>query len=203
LSKKARATLGSTSTNFQSAVECQYKLFATVAGLAANVTPSWSSDGQWIYFASNRTGTYQIWKIAAGADETGTKPAQVTHQGGCRPEIAGDGTLFYAKGPPVPRIWSLTREGNETPILADFPAGYWGYWCVAPGGVYFAIPAPEGGARLQFLDLKTHHVRNLMQLERPPLFSDSGMSLAPDGGAILYTQVDSSGSEIILVEHSR
>src|SRR5262245_1570483 len=27
--------------------------------------PVWSSDGQWIYFASDRDGSYDIWRIAS------------------------------------------------------------------------------------------------------------------------------------------
>ena len=32
-------------------------------GSSEDVVPSWSNDGNWIYFSSNRSGTWQIWKI--------------------------------------------------------------------------------------------------------------------------------------------
>jgi Tol biopolymer transport system component len=32
---------------------------------SAEIRPSWSADDQWIYFGSNRTGPYQIWKVRA------------------------------------------------------------------------------------------------------------------------------------------
>jgi hypothetical protein len=56
---------------------------------------------------------------------------------------------------------------------------------------------------LQFLNLETHQVRKVMELERPPLFLDSGMAVAPGGAAFLYAQADHSGSEIMLVEGFR
>src|SRR2546428_303890 len=36
--------------------------------------PSWSRDGRWIYFASNRSGTNQVWKMPA----EGGQAVQVT-----------------------------------------------------------------------------------------------------------------------------
>jgi eukaryotic-like serine/threonine-protein kinase len=171
---------------------------------ADDVTPSWSNDGRWIYFASNRTGTYQVWKIAADGDETKSQPVQVTRQGGFLSlESASDRSLFYAKGPRVPGIWRLTPDGREAPVLQDYPAGYWGYWCVQDGGLYFVTPSVTEGAVLQFLDLRTQQVRRVMEFERRPLFADSGLSVARGGGAILYAQADTSGSEIMLVEGFR
>ena len=40
--------------------------------------PGWSADGQWLYFSSNRTGTWQIWKQPI----TGDTATQVTSNGG-------------------------------------------------------------------------------------------------------------------------
>jgi len=41
--------------------------------------PSFSRDGRWIYFASFRTGRYEVWKVPV----TGGDPIQITHTGGC------------------------------------------------------------------------------------------------------------------------
>ena len=70
-------------------------------------------------------------------------------------------------------------------------------------GIYFATPSAAGHATLQFMDLKTGQVRKVMEFDRPPLFSDSGMSVTRGGGTTLYTQADSSGSEIMLVDGFR
>jgi dipeptidyl aminopeptidase/acylaminoacyl peptidase len=166
---------------------------------ANDVIPSWSKDGRWIYFASNRTGAYQVWKIATDSEETKSGPVQVTHNGGFRALEAPDGSLFYAKGPEAPGIWELTPGAPELQVLKDYPAGYWGYWCVQDDGIYFVRPSTPDGAVLQFLNLRTRHVRKVMEFERRPLFSDSGLSVAR-GGIVLYTQADTSGSEIIMVE---
>jgi dipeptidyl aminopeptidase/acylaminoacyl peptidase len=170
---------------------------------ADDVTPSWSSDGRWIYFASNRTGSFEVWKIAANSDESRGQAVRVTHHGGfLAMQTASDGTLFYAKGPAAPGIWKLTPDGQEVAVLPDYPAGYWGYWCVQGERLYFVTPSAAERGVLQVMDLKTRQVRKLMDLERPPLFSDSGLSMSRTGD-MLYSQADTSGSEIMLVESFR
>ena len=60
-------------------------------------TPEWSSDGQWIYFTSNRTGRPELWKISVN----GGTASQLTRGGGLQPREAPDGrTLFYLNPPP-------------------------------------------------------------------------------------------------------
>jgi Tol biopolymer transport system component len=170
---------------------------------ANDVTPSWSSDGRWIYFASNRTGAYQVWKIAADSDEAKSVPVQVTQEGGFLAMEGPDRSLYYAKGPQAPGIWRLVQGGQELPVLPDYPAGYWGYWCVQDGGIYFVTPSTPDGGVLQFFNLGTQQVRKVIEFERRPLFSDSGLSVARGGTAVLYTQADTSGSEIMMVEGFR
>jgi Tol biopolymer transport system component len=43
-----------------------------------SVNASWSHDGKWIYFASNRTGQWQIWKMPSQGEDA----MQLTRQGG-------------------------------------------------------------------------------------------------------------------------
>ena len=61
---------------------------------AANAQPSWSYDGNWIYFRSDRSGSGQIWKTRAD----GREPTQLTAGGGYQAFESPDGKLvFYAK----------------------------------------------------------------------------------------------------------
>ena len=61
---------------------------------ADDIVPSWSRDGRFIYFSSNRTGRLEIWRAAAG----GGAEEQVTREGGCSPSRAVDGrTLYYQR----------------------------------------------------------------------------------------------------------
>jgi Tol biopolymer transport system component len=57
---------------------------------SADVTPSWSRDGRWIYFSSNRSGQWQVWKVAPDGEEAGSA-RQVTRRGGFAPTELIDG----------------------------------------------------------------------------------------------------------------
>jgi hypothetical protein len=56
-------------------------------GPADNIVPFWSRDGRFLHFVSNRTGRFEIWRVAA---EGGTED-QVTRKGGVLPCETLDG----------------------------------------------------------------------------------------------------------------
>lgn len=53
--------------------------------------PTWSRDGESIYFGSSRGGTRQVWRIPA----SGGQATQVTEQGGTMGAESDDGTTLY------------------------------------------------------------------------------------------------------------
>lgn len=168
-----------------------------------DVLPRWSRDGAFVYFASNRTGRFEVWKVPAA----GGLALQVTHEGGFHAVESEDGGyVYYAKSPTEHGLWRVeARGGREEPVLASFRRGFWGYWALAAGGIYFLHREEiEGeGVRyfLRFLDLATRRERLVMPLPRRPF--NAGLDIAPDGTHFLYTQVDQSDTDIMLVENFR
>jgi Tol biopolymer transport system component len=55
-------------------------------------TPSWSRDSRWLYFASNRSGAFEIWKLAV---DQPARVLQVTHTGGTNPVESADGRQLF------------------------------------------------------------------------------------------------------------
>jgi eukaryotic-like serine/threonine-protein kinase len=163
-----------------------------------DVIPSWSGDGQWIYFSSNRTGRWEVWKTRAN----GGTPVQVTRHGGFAAFESPDGrSVYYAKGQNVGGLWSVPADGGDETRVMDFPeAGYWGYWALSEKGVYFVNTSATPHA-ISFLDLATRRVTEIAALARPvvALYSP-GLAVSPDGRRILYVQEEHLDSDLMLVE---
>ena len=169
--------------------------------VSEDVVPSWSRDGRWVYFASNRGGSWQVWKTPFN----GGQKIQVTREGGFAAFESPDGKyLYYAKGRSLPGLWRVPLQGGEEkPIIPDLKPGYWGYWAVARDGIYFA-DGPPGTAQpgIYFLDFASGNRSLVSPVKKPFAVADSAFALSPDERRILYTQIDQSGSDVIIADYS-
>jgi Tol biopolymer transport system component/serine/threonine protein kinase len=166
---------------------------------AEDVVPSFSRDGKWVYFASNRSGSWQVWK----APPTGGVAEQVTKQGGFAAFASPDGKyLYYAKGRSVPGIWRMPIDGGREELVFDqLKAGYWGYWGVCNAGIVFADRTPgQALAALSLLHLPSRLITPIAKVGKPIIQGDSGLALSDDCKHILVAQTDQSGSDIMMVE---
>jgi Tol biopolymer transport system component/DNA-binding winged helix-turn-helix (wHTH) protein len=170
---------------------------ASAASSAA--VPSWSRNGRWIYFASDRSGRWEVWKMPS----TGGSAVQVTHRGGFAAFESLDGeVLYYAKGLNVPGLWCMpTDGGEESELISSLEPGYWGYWAVVEDGIYYLDTTAKPG--IAFLNVTTHRTTRVFDLENRPAREAPGLAVSPNKGTILYTQVDALTSDIILVENFR
>lgn len=169
---------------------------------AEDAVPSWSGDGRWIYFASNRTGQWQVWKVSSEERREDAGAVQVTHGGGFAAFESRDGkTLYYAKGRDVDGLWQVpVAGGTETPLIPQLKAGSWGYWAAGDRGIYL-IDTVQGRTDVYLYRFQTKSIERLVSLTKQPPFGDSGFSISNDARWMIYTQVDHSGSDIMLVEN--
>jgi Tol biopolymer transport system component/DNA-binding winged helix-turn-helix (wHTH) protein len=166
-----------------------------------DVAPSWSRDGKWIYFASTRSGNMQVWKVPS----EGGQAVQVTRLGGFEGFESRDGKYFYyAKGRAVPGIWQVPVNGGEERLLVDHNnAGTWRLWAVSKTGIYFATANVPSQPIIEFYNFTTRRVTQVVTLNKPLSRSDPGLTISPDGRSLLFSQLDHSGSDIMLVENFR
>jgi len=163
---------------------------------ASATRPSWSRDGRWIYFGSNRTGEWQIWKVQV----TGGQYVQVTRTGGNEAFESLDGSYVYWAKRDDPGIWRMPgRGGEETQILNVSGASL---FAIAPPGLWFFDVPASGVARLKYLDQASGRVTTFRDLPKGSQIDvdSTSLSLSPDGRWILYTQVDQSASNLMLLE---
>lgn len=159
--------------------------------------PNYSRDGRWIYFASDRGGSWNIWKMLS----EGGPATQATRNGGFFASESPDGQyLYYAKAIDVAGLWRVPLSGGrEEKVLDSPPAGFWGYWAISSNGIYY-VDEPAPRARIRFRNLRTGSDSIVKVMSNAARIGSLGMSLSPNGSAMLFGQLDQYTSDLMLVE---
>ncbi len=166
-------------------------------GDSHSVCPSWSHDGNWIYFASPRSGDFQVWKVSAHGGEA----IQVTHQGGHAALESPDGKyLYYAKNQNAePEIWRVPVDGGEEVPMPLVRPGTWASFQVVRNGILFVGPSLGHQGVLSFYDFATSRTTILKVLERTPFW----LGATPDGKTVAFDQPGQEQSQAMLVDNFR
>ena len=124
--------------------------------------PSWSKDGRWIYFSSNQSGEFQIWKMPA---ESG-RAVQVTKNGGFEAiEAPGRSGFFiiqrYDKHEAM--VWLRSSSGKFLCRVVTRPwlfkeAIYPRYWAMTDRGIYFVPSDWSRRPVIEFFSFATEQV---------------------------------------------
>jgi len=160
-----------------------------------NVNASWSRDGKWIYFTSNHSGQWQIWKMPSGGGE----PVQLTKQGGFGAfQSADEKFVYYAKTPADPDIWRVPSSGgHESPVSPRIHLQQWRDWWLVDKGIFFVPERSAPNSALKFLNFATGRISNAATIEKP----GEWISVSDDGKLVLYDQFDEGESNIMLLEN--
>jgi len=166
------------------------------SAVASHLKPSWSRDGRFIYFCSDRTGWPQIWKVPS----QGGDPVQITRQGGIYAVETFDGKSIYYTSPGIPSNVSVTSSngGEETEVIHRSL----GHASIALGrdGLYYALGTRGRGAQLDFFRFADQTTEVLASIDHP---LHGFLSSSSDGRSVLFTQLDRQDRDLMLVESFR
>ena len=159
---------------------------------------SFSRDGRWIYFTSNRTGEFAIWKISVSGGEA----VRVSPGAGLFGIESADGANFYyvdtASANRPGRLLRLPLKGGEpVQVLDDVVSTCFD---VLDKGIYY-IERIGSESRLKYFDFASS--RSNVIVENLGNVGGFGISASPDGRTILYSRVDSSVNDLMLVDNFR
>jgi Tol biopolymer transport system component/serine/threonine protein kinase len=152
--------------------------------------PSWSADGKWIYYSTDTSGRFEVWRMPW----TGGPAEQVTKNGGSSayPDRNGE-WIYYLSGLTGP-LRRIRSDGSGDGIVVDSEIALLQYSAI-PGGVYF-VSSSDGKSVLQRLS-PDGKILNVLDL---PFKPGLGLSLSPDGRHVLLTRPDENGTDLMLVE---
>jgi Tol biopolymer transport system component len=160
-----------------------------------DVRPSWSADGKWIYFRSDRGGDRQIWKTPS----EGGAAIQVTRDGADEAFISPDGLRFYfLKG--AQGVWTMPFDdpGSARPV-PGLESVLLNSWAIVDAGIYFV----DTGGRINLFHFATSKTSFVGAATGPLAREAPCLSATGDGRTILWTQTDHAESDLVLIEHFR
>ena len=160
---------------------------------------SWSHDGRWVYFISNRGDGSAVWKIPAG----GGSPVQVAPKA-VRPAFESpDGMSVYYGGSDG-QIWKVPAAGGQpSPVMKK---GKRALWCLGASGINILDPDAAGGPTIELFPFASGVRTATRRLSGEPdsyTLGFGALAVSPDGRWILYEHRDRVEADIMLVENFR
>lgn len=167
------------------------------SGPATDAFASFSRDGRWIYFISSRTANATIWKAPA----SGGPAVQVSSHAAAMALESPDGAfVYFVEATSLERpgtLWRLPVQGGDPiKVLDDVSPAHFD---VLDKGIYH-VRRVVGDAQLHYFDLATRRSTTVAEKLGNVLF---GLTAARDGRAIMFSRVDSSVDDLMLVEDFR
>jgi len=152
--------------------------------IVKGLVPSFSRDGKWVYFASDQSGDWQVWKVPV----SGGREEQVTTNGGFAALESADGYIYYSKSRyPQPEICRVPMNGgSESCVLQHLRPRTWASWAVTREGILFAEDLPDGHPTLSLYDPAKHELRDLLSLQSAPFW----VGASADGKRAIMNDAD-------------
>jgi Tol biopolymer transport system component len=167
--------------------------------------PSWSADGQWIYFASTRAGVVpDVWRLSTN----GGAATRLTRTGGFEPRESADGRyLFYLDRAPagvavngVARLMRVPVAGGEEEMVLDRVRPF--LWAITETGIVFVTREPDFDA----IDLYRSGDRRIARVGRLPFRvpgSYPHLTASRDGRWALATKMVRFDTDLMRLENFR
>jgi len=172
---------------------------------ADSIAPSWSQDGNFVYFTKLQNEQWQVWRMPA----TGGEAVQITKNGGYEAHESPDGRFLYFNKPHYGTIGlfrqPINESGAEEKVFDLLQVDSLGEWFLTEEGIYF-LHRVDGGEtparqpRIRFFDLGKREFSDVSPLQFQP-FGNPGLSVSPDGKWLYYSINDKTDIDIMMVEN--
>ena len=156
--------------------------------------PHFSPDGEWIYFSSRRSGSWEVWRMPAGGGDT--KAEQVTFEGAYYSQPGADGAVYFSRET-AEGIWRQKPGGKPELVVPDLEPEDCSNWILAKDRIWYVQRPDRGPPNLAMHGYAAGgEGRKLIPL--PMLSYKTGLGLTPDG-KILLAEVVSNEADLMLL----
>ena len=152
----------------------------------------------WIYFGSNRTGSWQIWRLPSG----GGAAEQVTRDGGMVPRFTADSSVVYFSRWDRPGIWRQGTDPGAAPVqvLEDLGLFDWESWAVREDGLFYVSRASmTGPSSIRFHRFESGESEEVYGPMAAPW--EPALAVSPDGRTLFVARIDRAESDIFVHEN--
>jgi len=165
------------------------------SGPAWDREPAWAPDGSAIVYSSDRSGRFELWRVAVHADSATAEPTPLTNSAlpSGEPAVAPDGRIYFVRGRlGAAELWVRQPDGRESRLTSENAAE--------------ASPAlSRDGSRLAYVAIangtRQLHVRSLAAGSDTVVFTDPRLedpSWAPDGERLSWTDDGPRGGVYVI-----
>jgi hypothetical protein len=159
--------------------------------------PSWSADGEFIYFVSRSQGNVQ--RLFKKSVRTGALTQMTFHAGGEAIEAPGGFPVYFSDG--RNGIWQVSPGGGDERSIPTLETiRHRRYFAVTAKGLYF-LNHDSPPWLISFYDLVSKRISRVTEMQKSPLYNMPSMAVSADDHWLLYGQADDGGSDILLVEN--
>lgn len=160
-----------------------------------NRLPTWSANGNYIHFTSDRKDGQQIWKKSI--DSKFLK--QITTYGALYAVEASNGFLYLTR-PDRCGLWRMPSHGGEPElVLSKVQNEDYKNWVVNSQGIYFIERLRSPVPAISFFDQNTQEVIPILSLKEPWKYYRLNISADRNNQWLYYTVVARVESDIMLV----
>ena len=175
------------------------------SGPAWDREPAWTPDGSAIVFSSDRSGNFDLWRVALGANGSAAEPQRITSsplfEG--QPAVARDGRIVFVRGRLADAsIWVRQQNGAEARLTKGTDAEQWP--AISPDGHRVAyVSIGEDTRKLIVRDLDGDSATTVLSDARVehPAWSPAGdrISWTESGarGAVYVSPLDGRYSNVV------
>ncbi len=154
---------------------------------AERIVPAWSRDGKWVYYLEERGSLRDTWKLPV----QGGSPVRVSETEMFDLREDGEGQWIYYTRPRAAKgIWRRPVAGGKEMLVPGTAEHRYRCWDLRGGKLYFLRGVADFG--FVQLDVQTGVARTVGEAPAGVTHGGRIISASPDGGDVVFTQLDKS-----------